>query len=300
MRSDATRPAAPTGAPSLIELEAREHAVAQAEARATESEGLLLQREQATTGRLAAVRTGLEQLKRKLEASGAPAGVRARVPDSPHALRIDHRSAVLAARERLVMDRLATLQERNGVLEASEHQIATAFQTIAMIDAELQAARRHAEAEAKHAQLAAQQVAEGARAPAEVPPPTGRRVAHPAASNPGAERRTMARVPWEARVELDSPTNFFVGFSGDISEGGLFVATWDHTPDIGALVDLRFSLPDGTKVDCRGEVRWQRVLRDDTPDVWPGFGVAFHGLEDGTRTAIHRFVTGREPMFHPD
>ncbi len=300
MRSESTRPAAPTGAPTPEELETRERAVAQAEGRATESEGMLLQREQATTGRLSSVRVGLEQLRRRLEQAGTPSAVRARVPASPHALRIDHRTAVLAARERLVMDRLATMQERNTILEATEHQIAGAFHAIAELDAELQAARRHVEAEAQRAALAAHRVAEGERAPAEAPLPIGRRVAHPAASTPGSERRVMTRVPWEARVELDSPTNFFVGFSGDISEGGLFVATWDHIPEIGALIDLRFSLPDGTKIDCRGEVRWQRVMRDDTPDVWPGFGVAFHGLVDPTKTAIHRFVTGREPMFHPD
>ena len=45
------------------------------------------------------------------------------------------------------------------------------------------------------------------------------------------------RIRLEARVTLRSQTNFFVGFSENISEGGIFIST-QSPPDIGDEIDV--------------------------------------------------------------
>ncbi len=57
----------------------------------------------------------------------------------------------------------------------------------------------------------------------------------------GAERRTAERLELSADIGLHSATQFFTGLSGDISRGGLFVATWAPLP-LGTEV-VSFVLP---------------------------------------------------------
>ncbi|MBM4381090.1 MAG: TIGR02266 family protein, partial [Deltaproteobacteria bacterium] len=126
--------------------------------------------------------------------------------------------------------------------------------------------------------------------------------ARPAAPAKPAERpsgRHLQRVRMEAAVDLESESNFFMGFSTDISEGGLFVATADLLP-IGSEIDLRFTLPSGQAVDVQGVVRWRRELDDSQPEIFPGIGVQFRSLPSNAAGAIQRFVGAREPLFFPD
>jgi uncharacterized protein (TIGR02266 family) len=103
----------------------------------------------------------------------------------------------------------------------------------------------------------------------------------------------------EATVDMESESNFFTGFSTDISEGGLFVATSDLLP-IGSEIDLRFTLPSGQAVDVQGVVRWRRELNDGQPEIFPGMGVQFNALPPNAAGAIQTFVGAREPLFFPD
>jgi uncharacterized protein (TIGR02266 family) len=110
------------------------------------------------------------------------------------------------------------------------------------------------------------------------------------------ERRRSPRVALETNVGLISESNFYTGFSQDISEGGLFVATYALRP-VGTSVVVRFAV-DEVEIEAPGRVRWQRDPRNS--DVPPGMGIEFEGLDAVAEEAIRRFVTLREPLFHEE
>jgi len=115
----------------------------------------------------------------------------------------------------------------------------------------------------------------------------------------GAERRVNRRVPLEAEIGVYSDSNFYTGFTQDISAGGLFVATYDLHP-IGTSVEVEFALPDGHQLKVKGIVRWLRDPIEDTPGVFPGMGVQFAGLSPQDQQAIEEFIANRPPMFFDD
>jgi len=112
-------------------------------------------------------------------------------------------------------------------------------------------------------------------------------------------RRGPAPVRMQAVVDVDSDSNFFTGFSSRVAEGGLFVATVNHPP-LGTEVDLSFTLPDGDRLTVSGVVKWAREVNERTPEIFPGVGVQFTGLEPRAMEQISRFVAAREPMFFPE
>lgn len=114
-----------------------------------------------------------------------------------------------------------------------------------------------------------------------------------------ALKRVAARVAMQTQVDLSSDSNFFTGFSTNISEGGLFVATVNVLPP-GTPVDVTFSLPAGTRLTVKGEVRWTREVNDKTPEVFPGVGVRFTEVDPAVVSQIKSFVQQREPLFFPD
>ncbi|MCC6874807.1 MAG: TIGR02266 family protein [Sandaracinaceae bacterium] len=116
---------------------------------------------------------------------------------------------------------------------------------------------------------------------------------------PSAERRELPRVALEVDIGLHSETNFFVGFGDDISEGGLFVATYDLLP-VGRELTLSFLLPDGTPVTVLGRVAWIREPRGLESSLQPGMGVTFVDLDPESLDAIRRYTRLRPPMFHSD
>ena len=122
------------------------------------------------------------------------------------------------------------------------------------------------------------------------------RISAPVAVGSG---RNGARIPLQTQVDLSSDSNVFTGFSTNLSEGGLFVATLKVVP-VGTPVDLTFTLPGKVKISVRGEVRWIREIDDRTPDVFPGVGVRFIDLSPEAAQALHGFVSEREPLFYPD
>jgi uncharacterized protein (TIGR02266 family) len=117
------------------------------------------------------------------------------------------------------------------------------------------------------------------------------------------ERRVHARTPVVAEVGMCSENNFYVGFTQDISKGGLFIATPD-TLSIGTRFLMHCTLPDSPKaIRCMVEVAWLREyhqgLKYELGDV-PGMGVKFIGLTDEDASAIAAFQKSRESLFFPD
>lgn len=111
------------------------------------------------------------------------------------------------------------------------------------------------------------------------------------------ENRTESRASLTVELSATSESNFYTGISGDIDEGGLFIATHqNHQP--GTLIDLTLSLPGQTPLRLAGEVRWIREYNEFTADLEPGLGVGFFNLSAGARGAITGFMNARPPLFY--
>ncbi|MFP2932228.1 TIGR02266 family protein, partial [Pyxidicoccus sp. 3LG] len=125
----------------------------------------------------------------------------------------------------------------------------------------------------------------------------------PAARTPAVadsqDARRNGRVRMHTSIDMRSDSNFFTGFSMDISEGGVFIATVDPVAR-GTQVELDFTLPGGRPMKVTGVVRWVRESNSRTPELMPGVGVQFTGLPPEVANAITSFVTTRDPMFFPD
>jgi len=186
----------------------------------------------------------------------------------------------------------AELQRVEAVAEAARAEQARLAE-VARKEAEQARARREAQA------------AERRAAPSAAQPPAGATRSRPMTlgkmSAPGASAagRSTARIPMQTQVDMSSDSNVFTGFSTNLSEGGVFVATVSLLP-VGTPVDLTFTLPGNTRITVKGEVRWTREIDDRVPDVFPGVGVRFVELDVDAAQALHRFVAEREPLFYPD
>lgn len=121
----------------------------------------------------------------------------------------------------------------------------------------------------------------------------------PEADAPVDERRELTRVALDVDIGLHSDTNFFTGFGDDVSEGGLFVATYSPLA-IGTELSLSFVLPGGSQVSARGRVTWIRAPHSDDGDARPGMGVAFTSVDAAGLDAIREFMTRRAPLFYGD
>jgi uncharacterized protein (TIGR02266 family) len=114
---------------------------------------------------------------------------------------------------------------------------------------------------------------------------------------PAAPIHTGPREKLEANVGATTESNFFVGFSGEIAEGGVFVATY-ATFDIGTPMEVLVTLPGGYASTIPGTVRFVRDPMD--MDSEPGVGVRFDKLTQEQRELILRFIRKRAPVFYDD
>jgi uncharacterized protein (TIGR02266 family) len=105
------------------------------------------------------------------------------------------------------------------------------------------------------------------------------------------------RAALEANIGATTESNFFVGFSGDISDGGVFVATYASLP-VGAKVSVLVTLPGGYEQNIPGTVRFVRDPMD--MDSEPGIGVKFDRLGGEARELILRFIRKRPPLFYDE
>jgi uncharacterized protein (TIGR02266 family) len=116
---------------------------------------------------------------------------------------------------------------------------------------------------------------------------------------PHDERRVHERVPLQVEVSLTSENNFYTGFTSDISEGGLFVATRETVP-LGTEVGFEMKLGSG-KVNVTGVVRWARPYNPLNEDVAPGVGVEFVNLHPKVAQIINAFIVKRrDSIFYDD
>jgi uncharacterized protein (TIGR02266 family) len=103
----------------------------------------------------------------------------------------------------------------------------------------------------------------------------------------------------ELEVTMESETNFYMGLTENLSEGGLFIAT--HVlKTLGTRVEVSFKLPDMAEpIKVTGTVRWLREF-SPTSDTSPGMGVRFEHLSAEHTEQIRRFLAARDPLFHDE
>lgn len=215
------------------------------------------------------------------------------------------REKALAARAQALEARLQATQDMQIALHAFQQQTGALSKELAEAEARLKevaeaAARALREREAARNREAQRARAEATRTQAASrtsAASTSATLARPAAS--GHPGRDHSRVQLKANINLGSDSNFFTGFSTDISEGGIFVATVETVPR-GTKVDLDFTLPGGRPLKASGVVRWLREPNDHTPQLMPGMGVQFQDLPAEVASLISDFVRKREPLFFPD
>ncbi len=106
-------------------------------------------------------------------------------------------------------------------------------------------------------------------------------------------RRHNVRRQAAIDIAFDRDTQLYSGLSQDISEGGVFIATYRVQP-IGTPICLSFELPDGTKITARGVVRW---IRESSSVCRPGIGVAFTELTSEALAALAQFCRHCAPLY---
>jgi uncharacterized protein (TIGR02266 family) len=100
-------------------------------------------------------------------------------------------------------------------------------------------------------------------------------------------------------LNLHSDHQFYNGFSENIEEGGIFIATFDPKP-VDAKVIVNFKLPGGIPVTAHGVVQFVREYNPTTPETAPGMGVKFTSLLEKDKKAIEAYLKRRAPMFYDD
>jgi uncharacterized protein (TIGR02266 family) len=114
-------------------------------------------------------------------------------------------------------------------------------------------------------------------------------------------RRAYPRRHIRVDVSMVSESNFYLGFSEDVSEGGIFVATDDGIRSLGERFPLVFTLPTREEpVFCLTEVAWVREHHDsqDPQEGTPGMGLRFVAIAPEDREAIAAFAAQRQPLSH--
>ena len=116
-------------------------------------------------------------------------------------------------------------------------------------------------------------------------------------------RRGEQRVALAVDLSLESGNNFYVGFSENITRGGIYVVSYATLP-VGEQLMVALSLPgDDEAIHCLAEVVW---VRDYTGEVDvdamapPGMGLAFRNISSADRDRIEAFVATRQPLFMPE
>jgi hypothetical protein len=111
---------------------------------------------------------------------------------------------------------------------------------------------------------------------------------------------TVAARRVDVDLDSNSPSNFYHPVSADnlFESGGLFVATYQKAPPLGADVQVSLRMPANQRCEFAGHVDF---LRDDLgADAPPGFGVRFGALSNEARALIAAYANSRAPLLRDD
>ena len=116
----------------------------------------------------------------------------------------------------------------------------------------------------------------------------------------GPENRRDPRAPLAVEVSLESEHNFYAGIAGNVSTGGVFIATYTPPPT-GAEVELDLKLENsGEPYRLKGIVCWVRGAEHATDFAPAGCGIRWTNVTPDIVKAIERFVTKRDTILYDD
>jgi uncharacterized protein (TIGR02266 family) len=125
-------------------------------------------------------------------------------------------------------------------------------------------------------------------------------------SAPISSRKRMPRfnfqtqAQFEVKVDGQSTHNFYTGFTQNISEGGLFIATGEII-NVGTEIDLNLNLPTfSSPALLKGVVRWVRHDSQFEGELTNGVGVQFINISPTIQEQINQFLEHRDSMFYDD
>jgi uncharacterized protein (TIGR02266 family) len=118
--------------------------------------------------------------------------------------------------------------------------------------------------------------------------------------DPGPENRQSTRRPLETEIDFGGDSQFFTGFTKNISAGGLFVATHEEL-EMGSTIRIKFGIPAiQREFDFMAEVRWHRPYRETQPTVPAGYGVCFVNISQDDQTVLDSYLETAETLFFDD
>ncbi|UJR81608.1 hypothetical protein [Sandaracinus amylolyticus] len=130
------------------------------------------------------------------------------------------------------------------------------------------------------------------------PPVAAPRTSAPAPAEP-SYRGDVPREALEVNIGATTESNFYVGFSGEIAEGGVFAATYNIFQR-GTKIRALITLPGNFEHTILGTVRFVRDPMDMMSESEPGMGIQFESLDHEARELILRFIRKRPPMFYDE
>lgn len=114
------------------------------------------------------------------------------------------------------------------------------------------------------------------------------------------EQRDGARHEVQIRVAWVFEGAQYQGTSGDLSAGGLFIASQDILPE-GIEFKLAFMLPTCAEpIRAVGRVAWVRAEAGEGPEERRGFGVELLKMSREDLTNVEQFLQLREALLLDD
>jgi uncharacterized protein (TIGR02266 family) len=107
-----------------------------------------------------------------------------------------------------------------------------------------------------------------------------------------------ARVEVTLAVGIENESNFYAGFTENMSECGVFVATYALLR-VGTKIDLSITLPNGAEIRAIGTVRWLRQYSESN-GTSAGMGIRFDRISSRDAALVQEFTESRAPMFFDD
>jgi hypothetical protein len=98
----------------------------------------------------------------------------------------------------------------------------------------------------------------------------------------------------QVEINLFSRHNFYVGSSGDLASGGVFVAT-AVLPPLGSSVALQLDVPFLEPLLTTATVEWVRES-SQMGRVSPGVGLSLRHLPEAERLTLEKFFQERAPL----
>jgi uncharacterized protein (TIGR02266 family) len=103
------------------------------------------------------------------------------------------------------------------------------------------------------------------------------------------QTRRGPRIRIAVEVTAETSHQFYAGLSNDIGFGGVFFVT-EEPPPPGTEMEVHIRLPDDSRINARGVVRWVRPCTHASADCPPGCGVAWQSLDRRSLSALRRLM----------